>query len=145
MRYLLIFLTTLPFSCVPQHEVVLRSIENVELVAGKGTDPLLKADAIFYNPNRIRMKLKEIQIDVLVDGKKSASVDQKLKSIIKSKSEFTVPIEVQISLKEIGLMDALLSLIGGKKYELQYIGHIKVSTKGIPFRIPVNYKRTVRL
>lgn len=132
-------------SCVPKEAVVLRAVENVEIVPGDGIDPILKAEARFYNPNQIRMKVKEIQLDVFVDGKKSASIDQKLKSIIKSKSEFTLPLEVQLSLKEIGLMDALRGLFGGKKYELHYVGHIKVRVKGFPMRIPVDYKREVRL
>lgn len=132
-------------SCVPKEQVVLRAIENVEVTPGNGVDPLLKAEARFYNPNQIRMRVKEIQIDVFIDGKKSARIDQKLTSIIKSKSEFTLPLEVQLSLKEIGLLDALMGLFGGKKYELHYVGHIKVRVKGFPMRIPVDYKKEVRL
>jgi len=132
-------------SCVPKEQVVLRGIENVELAPGKGTDPLLKADARFYNPNQLRMKVKEIQLDVFVDGKKSARIDQKLKSVIKSKAEFTLPLEVQLSLKEIGLVDALLGLFGGKRYQLRYVGHIKVSVKGFPVKIPVDYTKEVKL
>lgn len=147
MRILISYLLVLfcVASCIPKEEVVLRAIENVELTPGVGTDPLLKADARFYNPNRIRMRLKEIQVDVFIDGKKSARVDQKLKSIIKPKSEFTVPIEVQLSMKEIGLVDALLSLIGGKKYQLHYEGFIKVSVRGFPVKVPVNYSKEVKL
>lgn len=141
--YLLILLSVA--SCIPKEEVVLRAIENVELTPGVGADPLLKADARFYNPNQMRMRLKEIQVDVFIDGKKSARVDQKLKSIIKPKSEFTVPIEVQLAMKEIGLVDALLSLIGGKKYQLHYEGFIKVSVRGFPVKVPVNYSKEVKL
>lgn len=140
-----IWILSLLVGCVPKEQVELRAIENVEIVPGNGIDPILKAEARFYNPNQIRMKVKEIQIDVFIDGKKSARIDQKLKSVIRSKSEFTLPLEVQISLKEIGLMDALRGLFGGKKYELHYVGHIKVGVKGFPMRIPVDYKREVRL
>lgn len=132
-------------SCVPKEQVVLRSIDNVELTPGNGIEPILKADALFYNPNRIRMRLKQIQIDVFVDGKKSARVDQNLKSVIKAKSEFTIPVEVQLSLKDIGLMDALQGLFGGKKYELHYLGHIRVSVRGVPIKIPIDYKKQVKL
>jgi LEA14-like dessication related protein len=131
--------------CVPKEQVVLRAIENVELVPGQGVDPILKADARFYNPNKIRMKIKAIELDVFIDGKKTARVDQKLKSVIKSQSEFTLPLEVQLSMKEIGLVDALLGLFGGKKYLLNYKGHIKVTIKGFPLRIPVDYTKEVKL
>ncbi|MEZ4946828.1 MAG: LEA type 2 family protein [Cyclobacteriaceae bacterium] len=131
--------------CVPKEQVVLRAIENVELAPGEGVDPILKADARFYNPNKIRMKIKAIELDVFIDGKKTARVDQKLKSVIKSQSEFTLPLEVQLSMKEIGLVDALLGLFGGKKYLLNYKGHIKVTIKGFPLRIPVDYTKEVKL
>lgn len=123
----------------------MRAIENVELTPGDGIDPILKGEARFYNPNQIRMKVKEIKLDVFLDGKKSAVIDQKLKSVIKSKAEFTLPLEFKIALKEIGLMDALRGIFGGKKYELHYVGHIKVTVRGFPFRIPVDYKKEVRL
>lgn len=131
--------------CVPEEQVVLRAIDNVELAPGKGADPILKADARFYNPNKIRMKIKAIELDVFIDGKKSARVDQKLKSVIKSQAEFTLPLEVQLSMKEIGLVDALLGLFGGKKYLINYKGHIKVTVRGFPLRIPVDYSKEVRL
>lgn len=131
--------------CVPEEQVVLRAIDNVELAPGKGADPILKADARFYNPNKIRMKVKAIELDVFIDGKKSARVDQKLKSVIKSQAEFTLPLEVQLSMKEIGLVDALLGLFGGKKYLINYKGHIKVTVRGFPLRIPVDYSKEVRL
>ena len=146
MRYFAIFSVAFIFSaCTPKEQVVLKSVENLELVPGKGIDPILKGDAIFYNPNRMRMKLKEIEVDVFVDGIKSARVDQQLNTTIKSQADFTIPIEVQLSLEELGVLNTLLSLIGGKKYEIQYTGHVKVSSKGIPFNIPFNYKRTVKL
>ena len=35
------------------------------------TDPMLKANAIFYNPNNMRGKLKKIDIEIFVNGKKA--------------------------------------------------------------------------
>lgn len=134
----------LTFSCVPREQVILKSIDNVELVPGTGEDFMLKAEARFYNPNKARLKLKKIQMDVWVDGKQSARVDQRLNTLIKARSEFTVPLEVQVSLKEIGLMDALLGLLGGKKFEVHYVGNIKIAARGIPVTVPVDYKKSVR-
>ena len=91
------------------------------------------------------MKLKNIQIDVWVDGKQSARVDQRLNTLIKSRSEFTVPLEVQVSLKEIGLMDALMGLLGGRKFEVRYVGNVKLAAHGIPVTVPVDHKQSVRL
>jgi LEA14-like dessication related protein len=132
-------------ACVPREEIELRDIRNLVVEKGEGADPVLAGDAVFYNPNTSRMKLREIKVDVFVDGKKSAVVDQKLKAVARAKSEFTVPLKVQIQLKDIGLADAIKSLFGGKKYEIHYKGHLKVTVNGIPMRVPVDYKDEFKL
>jgi hypothetical protein len=52
-----------------------------------------------------RGKLKKIKVDIFLNGKKAASVDQELKTTIPANDEFTVPIEVKLAIKELGFMD----------------------------------------
>ncbi|MFZ5999802.1 MAG: LEA type 2 family protein [Bacteroidota bacterium] len=132
-------------SCLPKDQIELRDIRNLALERGDGAESILAGDAVFYNPNATRMKLREINVDVLIDGKKSAKVDQKLKAIARGKSEFTVPVKVKLDLKEIGLVDAIKSLFGGKKYQIQYKGYLKVNVNGIPFRVPVDHTEEFKL
>ena len=127
--------------CVPKEQVVLRSIQIDEVAPTATGDALLKATAIFYNPNNSRMRLKEIDIEIFVDGKKAAQVDQQLSSLIKAKSDFTVPLEVQLNLKEVGLLDTILSFLGGKKHEIQFVGSLKMKVNGFPVKAPVNQKQ----
>jgi LEA14-like dessication related protein len=127
-------------SCVPKEQIVLRSVAIREVAPGQDGNPLLRADAIFYNPNSSRMKLKRIDIDVLIDETKAASVNHDLNSVIKANSEFTVPLEVQLQVKELGLFNTIVNLLGGKKYEIRFVGTLKVNVNGFPLRIPVDYK-----
>ena len=140
--FLLLLLAT---SCVPNEEVVLRAIKNEKLETTDNGDQILNADAIFYNPNNVRMKLKEINIEVFVNGKKAAQSDQKVNSLIKAKSEFTVPLEIKLSLKELGLLDTILSFLGGKKHEIQFKGHLRVKVNGFTFKIPVDHTEKLSL
>ena len=134
--FLLLLLVT---SCVPKEEVVLRTIKNEKLESDPDGNQILKADAIFFNPNNVRMKLKEINVEVFVNGKKAAHADQKLSSMIKAKSEFTVPLEIKLSLKELGLLDTILSFLGGKKYEIQFKGYLRIKVHGFTFKVPVEH------
>jgi LEA14-like dessication related protein len=127
----------------PEEDIVLRQIRDV--VVDASTEPVLRANAIFYNPNNMRGKLKKIDIEIFVNGKKAASVNQQLKTAIPSKSEFAVPLEVKLSMKELGFMDTLLGVIGGKKFEIRYTGVLKLSYRGFPIQVPVNYKDEVRI
>lgn len=131
--------------CAPKEPVVLREvhIRNVELAAD-GKDPLLKADAIFYNPNKGSLRLKQISLDILLNEKPAARIDQKLNAQIKAKSEFTVPLEVRLKLNDAGLLDTILSLFGGKKYAVRFTGKIKVSVGGFPVKIPVEHQEEIR-
>ena len=127
----------------PKEEIVLRQIRDI--VVDATSSPLLKANAVFYNPNAVRGKLKRINVDIFVDGKKAASVNQELKTLIPANAEFSVPIEVNLAIKELGFMDTLLGVIGGKKFEVRYEGSLKLSYHGVPINVPVNYRDEVRV
>src|SRR5688572_26210990 len=130
-------------SCRPKEDIVLRGVRDI--IVDANTEPTLKANAILYNPNNIKIKLRKIAIDVYVNGKKSGVVDQEPKMIIPAASEFKVPLEVKLNMKELGLFDTIFGIIGGKKLDVEYKGSISVTYKGLPIRIPVNHKSEVRL
>lgn len=146
-----LFLTLLPlllavvlFSCrKPTEEVKLRQIRDV--VVDATSEPTLKANAIFFNPNRIRGKLKKIDVEIFVDGKRAGAVKQDYNTVIPANAEFTVPLEVKLAIKELGFMDAILGVLGGKKFEVRYQGNLKLAYKGVPINVPVNYKDEVRI
>ena len=127
----------------PEEDIVLRHIRDV--VVDASSEPMLKANAVFYNPNDMRGKLKKIDVEIFVDGKRAASVDQEMKTSIPAQSEFTVPLEVKLAIKELGLMDTIFGMIGGKKFKIHYKGSLKLSYRGLPINVPVDYKDEVRL
>jgi LEA14-like dessication related protein len=124
--------------CLPKDSVQLREVKNVVVIPG--TDPILTGDAVFFNPNKTRMRLRKINVDIYVDGKKNATVNHDLKITARPNAEFTIPLKVQLSLKDMGLVETLRSLFGGKKYEIHYLGHLKVNVNGFPMRIPIDHK-----
>ena len=137
------FVSVLSACKKPDQDIVLRHIRDV--VVDASSEPMLKANAIFYNPNDMRGRLKKIDVDIFVDGKKAASVDQLMKTSIPAQSEFTVPLEVKLAIKELGLMDTIFGMIGGRKFKIHYKGSLKLSYRGLPINVPVDYKDEVRL
>jgi hypothetical protein len=127
----------------PDQDIVLRDIRDV--VVDATSEPMLKANAVFYNPNNIRGKLKKIDVEIFVNGKKAASVDQALKTSIPAAAEFTVPLEVKLAIKELGLMDTILGMVGGKTFNIHYKGSLKLSYHGLPINVPVDHKDDVRI
>lgn len=145
-RFLLFgFVALAAFSCAPKEPVVLREVHIRSVDLGKnGSSPILKADAIFYNPNKGSLRLKKIDLDILLNEKPAATIHQELNAAIKGQSEFTIPLEVQLSLNDAGLLDTILSLFGGKKYDIRFTGKIKVRVGGFPVSIPVDHRDEVR-
>jgi len=126
----------------PEEDIVLRQIRDVLVDAS--SEPMLKANAIFYNPNDMRGRLKKIDVEIFVNGKKAATVDQTLKTSIPAQAEFTVPLEVKLAIKEMGVMDTIFGMIGGKTFKIHYKGSLKLSYRGIPINVPVDYKDDVK-
>ena len=136
-------LTILLFSCGSYESIELRKVKDV--VVDASSEPTLRAEAIFYNPNKFKMKLKKINVDVYINGKKTAKIDQHLKITIPAQDEFSVPLQVKLAMKELGLFDTILGMIGGKKLDVRYKGHLKIIYHGLPVRVPIDYNSEIRI
>ena len=139
------FLAFLVWSCVPKEQVVFSSVNNLTLDVGLGGNPVLKGDAIFFNPNKLKATLKEIKVEVLVDGKKAALVDQQMELLVRGNSDFTVPLEAKLDVKEFGLIDAVIGFFGGKSYQIEMTGYLRVKARGVMIKVPVKYSQEVKL
>lgn len=137
------FLLLLQSCARPKEDIVLKHIKDV--VADATSEPTLQAEAVFFNPNNISGKLRHIEVDIFVNGKKAGTVDKDYKIKIPANSEFTVPLEVKLNIKEIGLLDTILGMIGGKKFDVHYKGKLKLLYHGIPVRVPVDYKSQIKV
>lgn len=143
MKYKLLLGIFLLFTgCLPKDSVQLRDVRNFSLTMG--TSQGISGDAIFFNPNSSRMKLRQVKIDVYLDGEKSAFVDQDTKVIAKANSEFTIPVLLQLK-EGLRIQDLLLDVLKGKKYMVRYVGHLKVNVNGFPMRIPIDHEEELKL
>lgn len=140
---MLLLLVTFQACQKPDQDIVLRQIRDV--VVDASSEPMLKANAVFFNPNDVRGRLKKIDVEIFVDGKRAASVDQEMKTSIPAQSEFTVPLEVKLAIKELGIMDTLFGMIGGRTFKIHYKGSLKLSYRGLPINVPVDYKDEVKI
>lgn len=130
-------------SCGNFEDVKLRQLRNI--TADVSDKPILKAEAVFYNPNKQEGKLKAVHLEVYIEGKKAASIDQRFTINVPSKGEFTIPLQAEVNLKEQGLMDKVLSFIGARKIKVHYKGNILITHRGIPIRVAVDEEAEVKL
>ncbi len=130
-------------ACRPDEPLQLRQIKNVSVELSQ--DPLLRAEAVIHNPNKIRVKLRKADIEVKVDGKQAATIQQDFNLVIPGQSDFTLPLEVKLNLREMGFIDTVLSVLGGRKFEVQYTGILWLSYKGVRIKLPVSHREEMRV
>lgn len=139
------FLALATLSCGPKEPVVFKGVKNIAVDLSEDGKPLLKGDVYLYNPNQTKLKLKEVDVVVLVDGEQSAEVKQHLNLPVPAQSDFSVPITAKLTLKEGGLLNTVFGLLGGKKYEVVFNGYIRISVHGVGIKVPVSQKQEIKL
>ena len=142
---LILLFSVILFACVPKEQIVFKDVKNIAVDLSDSGKPVLKADVNFFNPNRVKMKLKEVNVEVFLDGKSSGEVKHELDVAIAGESDFSVPIVAQLILKETNLLDAVVGLLGGRKYEVVFKGYIRVRVHGVTIKIPVSQKQELKL
>ncbi|MDH5367216.1 MAG: LEA type 2 family protein [Cyclobacteriaceae bacterium] len=144
--YLIALITLFLFSnAMSQETPEFKKLTNVKTSKISGTDITFTADAVFYNPNDVGLKLKSVEIDVIIEGKKAGHVSQIKKIKILPNANFTVPLTVDVDLQQIDIMEGLFGMMSGKKMRAEFIGDITVSKNAIPMKVPVKHTEYLTL
>jgi len=129
----------------PEDPPVFKGVGNIRVSKVQGSTALVNADAYFYNPNDVKMKLKSVDVGVHLDGKPVGVINQSLKTKIPAQANFKVPLDATFDLKETGLLKNLLSMLGGKSRKVRYVGYIRVAVHGVTVRVPIDYSSEVKI
>ena len=133
-------------SCKKSYEPpVFKDIENVQLSKVKDGIVNMKANAILYNPNDVKVKLKGIDIEVFIKEKKVATMRENYSLKVLPLSEFSLPMNIGLNIAELGLMNSILGFIQGKKFNAHYVGKAKVIVHGVPVSISIDYHDVLKL
>lgn len=145
--FLLLFIAiVLASGCTrPEEAPVFRRMGNIEVTKVTGSEAYLNANAYFYNPNDVNMRLKKVEVDVEVEGNKIGTINHSVRTKIPANSEFKVPLDATFDMKQVGFLKSVISILGGKKLKVRYKGFIRVSLHGIPIKVPVDYEDEVRI
>ena len=123
-----------------------KTISNVEVVLMGIDKAMLKGDALFYNPNKSSILISDVEIDVFLDEVKVAGIDKTYDITVKGMSEFSVPLEIQVHLKDLKMdsLGAILDLFTKRERQLRYLGKVRVKAYGVPFSVPVDYTESLQ-
>ena len=106
----------------------------------------LGADAEFHNPNRIKCRIVDIEMNVILDEKLIGVLGEKSDVVIKKKSDFTVPLGVLIKPEGTVLenVKTFYKIMTDSPAQLYLVGFIRVKVMGIKFNVPVKYRQILK-
>ncbi len=138
---LLIFLTSFFFSCKVQ-QLNIGNPEGIEIEELSMKSVRLKIMVPIENPNNFSFKVKNVNLDLLVNDRNVGKV-KKLEAVkISAKSKEVYPVSFELSTKD--ALTNILFLIGEfqkRAPELDVTGSITVSKLGIPYKIKVEHEQ----
>ena len=110
----------------------------------------LKANANYFNPNPIGGEIKSSNINVMVNDVDLGMLQQNFGSKIEGNSDFTIPIIIEFSPKEIfkkegGLLTGILNAALNKEVEVKYNGYVMLEIMDVDIKIPIEHEEVVHL
>ena len=134
-------------SCNKPESPQFKYLDNVVVELESLSSANLHAEAVLHNPNKNTITIKSADIDILVNEKVIAILEQDYDIKAGGNQDFTIPLDVKIKLKDLNLntIGTALGLIGESGQEIHYLGKIKVKAYGVPFSVKVDYKDNINL
>jgi LEA14-like dessication related protein len=107
----------------------------------------INGDAVFFNPNKQKIKIRQVDVSVFVEGEKVKDISQEFDITAMPNSEFIVPIDVSLSLADLNmnLLSTAMSMLNGAKKKVRYEGKARVTVNGLPFRVPFEHEDEVKI
>lgn len=126
-------------SCQAPKELVYRDFKNLKVDKLGFAASTLKVDLIYYNPNNFGLQLKYTDLDVYVDNNYLGHSSQDYQITIPRLSEFTMPLEIQLDMKNL-LKNAIPTLLIGKEVMVKVTGTVKLGKANVFKTFPVSYE-----
>jgi len=107
----------------------------------------VNGDAVFFNPNKQKIKIRQVDVSIFVEGQKVKDISREFDIIAQPNSKFVIPIDVSLALGELNLnlLSTALSMLNGSRKKMRYEGYARVTVNGLPFRVPFKHEEEVKL
>jgi LEA14-like dessication related protein len=134
-------------SCHKPESPQFKYLDKVNVQLESLSSANLHAEAMLYNPNKNTITIRSAVINIMMDDRVIAVLDREYDIKAEGNSDFTVPLDVKIKLKDLNLnaIGSALGLLGDSGKEVRYLGKIKVKAYGIPFSVKVDYTDNINL
>lgn len=134
-------------SCNKPESPQFKHVENIVVELESLSTANLHAEAVLFNPNKNTITIKGVDIDIMLDEKVIAVLEEDYDIKAIGNEDFMVPLDVKIRLQDLNLnaIGTALGLMGDDGQEIRYLGKIRVKAYGVPFSVKVDYTETIKV
>lgn len=118
-----------------------KTMEHVKFGGMTTSGATIKAEAVFNNPNRMGVELTNTDLNILVNEKNAAHVTQAYQIKVPAKSDFRVPVDINITPSQI--WSDGWGFLTGKKVKIHYQGFVTVKALKLNFKVPVDFAQDI--
>ena len=125
-----------------------RRVENFRFEREGTIGFTVGADAVFFNPNRVRFSVEGVSAKTLLNDKQVTETGEPLPIKIKGKSEFKIPLKMSFKGDGnlISTISTFLSMVKNQEVTLSIQGNVKVKAYCVFKReLPFSYTKLVPL
>lgn len=124
-------------ACSPFKAMEYRGIDNWNLKPVSFSESILSARVSIYNPNKGRVKVKQLQSLVQLGQQQVGELKLDSTFAVPGKTVFTLPLQLKIN--HANLLKQGLGLADKGTIEYRLTGYIKGKYKGFPGKVPFDY------
>lgn len=134
-------------SCAAPEAPDFKGIENLKVDVEGLSRARINGDAVFFNPNNRQITLKQVDVEVSVEGQKVKDISREYDITADPNSEVSVPIDVTLTLEDLNmnLLSTAMSMLNGAEKKIRYKGKARVKMYGFSFNVPFDYEDDVNI
>lgn len=137
-------------SCAVKQKPEFIKVDTIKLVNANSKQITLSADAVFNNPNSVGGRLNTEGVSVYVNDILMGIVSAE-EFKIPRKTNFKVPLQIQVNTKELlskdpnGLLGGLLNSVLNRSLNVKYEGIIQFKTLGFSYTYPIDKTELIKI
>jgi len=134
----IISIAFLATSCASLKAPEFKSVENVQLTKFGFNESVFNLDLHYYNPNKASLKLRNAEGEAWVDETHLGHFIVDTLTLIPGKSDFVLPVKLQVELAKLLKVSALALLSGEAMVKIQ--GTARVGKGPVFINYPIKYE-----
>lgn len=116
---------------------------HVRIVSLGVKESRIRADLYYFNPNRMRLKLRSADLDVYINNKFAGKSLLDTLVQVPARDTFSVPVTVNVDMRNV--FPTAFALLLRDSVDLKLVGKLNVAKGPLTIQVPVKYSEKIAM